>query len=1413
MREARSEVEGNIKDLQRSLEQLEHKMRHCDVMHVQLGEVSEVFSPPRVTKTAESVGVSCGQTYDLTNGYDFTKAEVRKTVLEELKMARPSLIMLSPPCDQFSLLGALRGYRGSAGWIQKIYQARVLLRFAMQVAVQQIELGGLFVFEHPQGALSWNERCVEKVRKHVGVECVTVDQCMFGLKDKVSKLPHRKRTRIMSNSSCICQALQRVCDGSHVHQHLIGKVKVAGQWQSRSRLAQEYPEEFCRAVVQGFLREKRDREESTVKHCVHVTEDLADNQSESKVMRVLRRCHENLGHPSNTKLIAMLRSAKASERCIKLAKGLKCPACEVNSRVKPHPVARLEHAGKFNQLVAMDTFEIELPWRKLKLLNIVDMATRYQVCIPMWKGIDAKRTRVAFRRYWKRWAGSPVKVWSDGGPEFSEAFSNGLEADGVWHEVSAAHSPWQNGVVERQGGAWKDAYNKAVLGVNLESKMEAEELFDQLTLAHNTMTRRDGYSPCQHVLGAEPRIPGLLANGEDNEIVASGLRVGETAYERRHAIRQAARAAFIEADHEVKLRKAAAHRTRTRGGELQMGDLVYIWRKGLGETRPHWHGPGHVLGKQGSRIWVAQGAKVYRCSPEQVKRLSAEQESLLKLLPDDLKVCRRSLHERGAGNVVALDGGAVPPAEEQEANEEERDQEVVPRPGEHERVLGVPMEVDSATSGAVEAETAVEGDVGVDAEGSTDAVGTDAVGQADETMDHAEEDVEMPLEESGNAPRQLSVEEPEPHGEPESASSDSVPSAMTPSASGGLSYGPVRNVPALSRAMRRDPELLDRGRPARSKTESERNKTEHEILEVEHVLEFGILDEEVLTAELKKKRKAEVPLKQLSELEKTRLPEFKSVEWSKMLSTQSVKVHSGPKAAELVARCGVERVLKSRFVLTRPDDTEKQRQGVVKARWCVRGYLDPDVLELDTAAPTLSVEGLAIALQLIACKRWTLGIGDVEAAFLRGDNIQRSKGKILVQAPEDGIPGVPPGSVIELLKPVYGLVDAPRAWNESFSRSLRELGCRQSALDPCLFYSYGKNDAWSEVQGVIALHVDDLLFGGTSMFEREIMGSLRERYPFKHFKKQAGEFLGRHVRQTEDFAIHVEQKDYAEQVECLSLSKERRRHRESEVTEDERRQMRAALGELNWLVSCSRPDLAACCSLLQQKVARACVKDLVEVNKVIAMARDYAAVEIVIRPLELQDVEFCVWSDASWANATEKMSQGGYLVMATTPELRRNNWAKVSPLRWRSYKQDRQVASTLGAELLALSRSLAEAKWIRSMWQEATQKGYSMEKDKSWSNQVPITVCVDNKPVFDHLNGQVLTIKDKRLAIEMLLVKKDVAQDNVIVRWLPTYQMLADCLTKAGAQATLLRRTLREGKMILIEDEKIKGWTQKRNQE
>ena len=78
-----------------------------------------------------------------------------------------------------------------------------------------------------------------------------------------------------------------------------------------------------------------------------------------------------------------------------------------------------------------------------------------------------------------------------------------------------------------------------------------------------------------------------------------------------------------------------------------------------------------------------------------------------------------------------------------------------------------------------------------------------------------------------------------------------------------------------------------------------------------------------------------------------------------------------------------------------------------------------------------------------------------------------------------------------------------------------------------------------------------------------------------------------------------------------------------------------------------------------------------------------------------------------------------------------------------------------------MSRTIAEAKWMRSLWCEANFAGYDFQEDQVWTSRIPVTLAIDSKPAFDHIRGQTMTIKDKRLAIEMLLVKRDVKKEGV----------------------------------------------------
>ena len=248
------------------------------------------------------------------------------------------------------------------------------------------------------------------------------------------------------------------------------------------------------------------------------------------------------------------------------------------------------------------------------------------------------------------------------------------------------------------------------------------------------------------------------------------------------------------------------------------------------------------------------------------------------------------------------------------------------------------------------------------------------------------------------------------------------------------------------------------------------------------------------------------------------------------------------------------------------------------------------------------------------------------------------------------------------------------------------------------------------------------------------------------------------------------------------------------MTEGERRKLRGVIGAANWMMGNTRPDIAIHNAFLQQRIQRATVSDLIEANKLVARMRDFSSVKIIFQSIPLEQGVFLVASDASWANTENLTSQAGYMVCFSEKKINDGLVAKFSPLRWKSYKQDRHTQSTLGAELMGLSRAIAEAEWLRSLMAEAMHEQHDMARDKEFREKIPMTVTIDNKPIFDHTCGDGVVVKDKRMAIEMLIVRRDIRLNNITLRWVETKQMLVDCLTKPTASAEFLLRCLREGK-------------------
>eukprot|EP00959_Pyramimonas_sp_CCMP1952_P457017 9474150-Pyramimonas_sp.AAC.1 len=113
------------------------------------------------------------------------------------------------------------------------------------------------------------------------------------------------------------------------------------------------------------------------------------------------------------------------------------------------------------------------------------------------------------------------------------------------------------------------------------------------------------------------------------------------------------------------------------------------------------------------------------------------------------------------------------------------------------------------------------------------------------------------------------------------------------------------------------------------------------------------------------------------------------------------------------------------------------------------------------------MEALMLYLVASLMNRLAMYIGDVKNAFCQSEPLKRARGRVFVE-PCDGVP-VPPGLLIELIAPVYGLDDAPLAFHRAAANFIKSRGFERTELEPCWFVGRARG----ELQAQVLVEVDD----------------------------------------------------------------------------------------------------------------------------------------------------------------------------------------------------------------------------------------------------------------------------------------------------------------------------------------------------
>jgi hypothetical protein len=668
----------------------------------QMKVVAELYNPNRFQDKLDKYGLSRGQAFDLKLGHDLTSNNMRQEVRRYVREMKPGLIVISPPCTLFSVLQNLNRQSqnpdANPEYLRRLIEAKVLLRFGIEIAFEVLKYGGSFVFEHPLTSRAWMDHLMQKLIQSPAVKMAVCDQCQFGLR-ALSGALHRKSTGFLSNNEQILDQLRRRCDGSHPHEPILGR----DGGGLRSHQAQHYPPRLVEAILKGYKMSigqpltilwadlgelKRDQErvqrlamDLTSKEKFNVVEkekdpinevhhvpaeqavpeehqEIEEGETAEELHRYLprerpfstaqlvRRAHEGLGHPGNDRLARILKDAKASEEAINLAKNLKCSVCERHAATRPARRAAPPKQLHVNQVVGVDTIYLPDHQGKRRMaLNIVDWASRFQMMVPL-----AGHTPGAARRAYLQWIrlfGPPEKLYTDLGREFKGVFEIGAEQDSTFIEPSSLEMPTQRSITERAGRSFKEVLTRTVMQVACNTYEEWLNVVDIVNMTCNRLMNKSGYSPIQRVLGFSPRIPGGLMTGGGNDLATASRRGGDLQIQRAEEIRLAAAKAFHEADSCQALRNAVTGGPRPIK-DFEVGQLVYFWRKGTDgpkkNTYSFWRGPGRVvLTSPPSTVWINYRGFIVKAAPEQLRLATEEERFTLTGWINDLTGTREEL--------------------------------------------------------------------------------------------------------------------------------------------------------------------------------------------------------------------------------------------------------------------------------------------------------------------------------------------------------------------------------------------------------------------------------------------------------------------------------------------------------------------------------------------------------------------------------------------------------------------------------------------------------------------------------------------------------------------------------------------------------------------------------------------------
>nr|GEV12654.1 putative ribonuclease H-like domain-containing protein [Tanacetum cinerariifolium] len=378
-----------------------------------------------------------------------------------------------------------------------------------------------------------------------------------------------------------------------------------------------------------------------------------------------------------------------------------------------------------------------------------------------------------------------------------------------------------------------------------------------------------------------------------------------------------------------------------------------------------------------------------------------------------------------------------------------------------------------------------------------------------------------------------------------------------------------------------------------------------------------------------------------------------------------------------------------------------------------------------------------------------------ESAFLYG-TIDK---EVYVSQPPGFVDTKFPNKVYKVVKALYGLHQAPRAWYATLSTFLKKSGYRRGAIDKTLFIKKDKKDIM-----LVQVNMDDIIFGSTKKSWCDEFEELMKNMFQISSMSELTFFLGLQVKQKEDDIFISQDKYVAEilrkfnflSVKTTSTPIETQKPlvKDEEAADVGVHLYRSMIGSLIYLTA-SRPDIMfAVCACSRFQVTPK-TSHLHAVKRIFRYLKGQPKLGLWYPKVSSFDLEAYSDSDYAGVNLDRKSTTGGCQFFGKRL------------ISWQCKKQTIVATFTTDTEYVVIAHCCGQVLWIQN---QLLDYGF---------NFMNTNIYIDNKSTIYIVKNPVFNSKTKNIEIRHHFIRDAYEKKLIQVLKIHTDDNVVDLLTKA----------------------------------